>query len=67
MMMGGQHHTLAALPLGPTLYNLICIGGWVGPRADLGVCEKSCPPLGFSPQTVQPIATGYTIHVTPKY
>src|SRR5215510_3274133 len=24
-----------------------CTGGWVGPRAGLDVCEKSCPPPGF--------------------
>ena len=37
-----------------------CIGGWVGPRADLDRCGKSCPPPGFDPRTVQPVASRYT-------
>jgi hypothetical protein len=37
-----------------------CTGGWVGPRAGLELCEKSHPPLGFNPQTVQPVASRYT-------
>jgi hypothetical protein len=37
-----------------------CTGGWVGPRADLDVCEKSHPPPGFDPRTVQPEASRYT-------
>ena len=37
-----------------------CIGGWVGPRAGLGGCGKSRPPLGFDPRTVQPVASRYT-------
>jgi hypothetical protein len=37
-----------------------CIGGWVGPRAGLDGCGKSRPPLGFDPQTVQPVASRYT-------
>jgi len=37
-----------------------CTGGWVGP-GHLHRCRKSCPPLGFNPQTVQPVASHYTI------
>jgi hypothetical protein len=37
-----------------------CTGGWVGPRAGLDVCEKSRPPTGFDPRTVQPVASRYT-------
>jgi hypothetical protein len=37
-----------------------CIGGWVGPRADLDRCGKSRPPSGLDPQTVQPVASRYT-------
>jgi hypothetical protein len=37
-----------------------CTGGWVGPRAGLDVCEKSRPPPGFDPRTVQPVASRYT-------
>jgi hypothetical protein len=40
--VGGQHHTLAALPLGKKP-NTHCIGGWVGPRTGLDGCGKSCP------------------------
>jgi hypothetical protein len=37
-----------------------CTGGWVGPRACLDGCNKSCPPLGFDPQQVQPVINHYT-------
>jgi hypothetical protein len=37
-----------------------CTGGWVGPRAGLDVCEKSRPPPGFDPRTVQPVVSRYT-------
>jgi hypothetical protein len=37
-----------------------CTGGWVGPRAGLDVCEKSRPPPGFNPRTVQPVVNHYT-------
>jgi hypothetical protein len=37
-----------------------CTGGWVGPRAGLHLCEKSVPPPGFDPWTVQPVASCYT-------
>jgi len=42
MEVGGQRHILAALPLGkrPGTH---CIGGWVGPRANLDECGKSRP------------------------
>ena len=63
MGMGGQHHALAALRPGrrPGTH---CVGGWVDPRAGLDGCGKSRLPLGFDPQTVQPVAsrcTDYTI------
>jgi len=32
----------------------------VRPRAGLGGCEKSRPPPGFDPRTVQPVASLYT-------
>jgi len=40
--MGGQHHAPAALPPG-TRPCTHCVGGWVGPRAGLDGCRKSCP------------------------
>jgi len=40
MMMDGQHHAMAALPLGmgPSIH---LKGGWVGPRAHLDRSGKS--------------------------
>ena len=37
-----------------------CAGGWVGPTAGLDRCEKSRPPPGFDPQTIQLVASRYT-------
>jgi hypothetical protein len=42
MGAGGQLHAPAALPPGK-IPGIHCIGGWVGPRAGLDVCEKSRP------------------------
>ena len=41
--MGCQQHAPAALPLGkrPSTH---WTGGWVGPKANLDGCGKSCPP-----------------------
>jgi hypothetical protein len=36
----------------------------MGPRAGLDVCEKSCPPPGFDPRTVQPVVSRYTDRAT---
>ena len=41
-----------------------CTGGWVGPRAGLDRCGKSCPLPGFDPRTVQPVASRYTDYAT---
>jgi hypothetical protein len=61
--VGGQHYAPAALsqegPVTP------CIGGWVVSRTGLYVCGKSCPPQGFDPRTVQPVASRYTDWVIP--
>ena len=56
MGMGGQHHAPAALPPGKTRYPLYRKLG----RAGLDGCEKSRPPRGFDPRTVQPVASRYT-------
>ena len=37
-----------------------CTGGWVGPRACLDRCGKTCLPQGFDPRTVQSVAVRYT-------
>jgi hypothetical protein len=42
MRVGGQLHAPAALPPGKRTGTHF-IGGWVGSRADLDVCEKSRP------------------------
>ena len=36
----------------------------MGPRAGLDRCSKSCPPPGFDPRTVQPVASRYTDYAT---
>ena len=56
MVVGGQSHAPAALLRGkrPGAH---FTGGWVGPRAVLGGCGKSRPPLGFDPRTVQPVTS----------
>ena len=33
-----------------------CTEGWVGTLTGLDGCGKSCPPPGFDPQPVQPVA-----------
>ena len=51
--MGGQHHALAALPLGMTWcpsYRRLD-----GPQGHSEWMQKILPLLGFNPQTVQPI------------
>jgi hypothetical protein len=44
-----------------------CTGDWVGPRSGLDGCEKSRPPLGFDPRTVQPVASRYTDCAIPAH
>ena len=56
--MGGQHHTLATLPLVTTQY-LLCrrlggLQGWCGQM------RKILPPPGFDPQTIQPVVSRHT-------
>jgi len=58
MVVGGQRHAPAALPL--VMTGTHCIGGWVGPRAILDRCGKSHLPPGFDPRTVQPVASRHT-------
>jgi hypothetical protein len=40
MEVGGQLHTPVTLPPGDEAPSTRCIGGWVGPRADLGIVEN---------------------------
>ena len=41
--------------------------GWVSPRAGLDGCEKSRPPPGFDPLTVQPVASRCTDCTIPAH
>ena len=58
MGVGGQCHTLAALPPGKTRYPLYRRLG--GPQDKSGRVQKISPTPGFDPRTVQPIASHYT-------
>jgi hypothetical protein len=58
MGVGGQCHTLAALP--PVKPGAHRIGVWVGPQCRSGRVRKISPSPGFDPWTVQPIASHYT-------
>jgi hypothetical protein len=42
-----------------------CVEGWVGLMAGLDGSEKSRPPLGFDPRTVNPVTSRYTHYVIP--
>jgi hypothetical protein len=57
MGVGGQYHALAASPHGKIQYPLNRRLG--GPQGQSGWVQKISPPLGFNPQTIQPIASRY--------
>ena len=59
MGVGGHCHSQAALSPERRLVTH-CTGCWVGPRVGLDGCGKSCLPLGFNSQTVQPTANSHT-------
>jgi hypothetical protein len=44
-----------------------CTGGWVGLRAGLNGCGKSCHSSVFDPRTVQPVASHYTDWAVPTH
>ena len=58
MRLGGQSHAPAALSPGKKA-GTHCITGWVGPRAALDGCGKSCVPQGIESRTVQSVASRY--------
>jgi len=60
--MGGQCHTLANLPPGMTQQPLF--RKLDGPQGLFGQVQKILPPVGFDPQTVQPMASCYTNYAT---
>ena len=57
MVMGGQRHAPAALPLWKTRYPLYRRLG--GPQGRSGQMRKISPPPGFDPRTFQPLAIRY--------
>jgi hypothetical protein len=58
MGVGGQCHTLAALPLGKTQYPLYRkLGGLQGKS---GCVRKISLLMGFDPRTVKPVVSRYT-------
>jgi len=64
MEVGSQAHIPAVMPQGKwpgTRY----VEGWVGLKVALDRCKKSRPPPGFDPQTVQPVASRYTLYAIP--
>jgi hypothetical protein len=65
---GGQCHALAALHPGrsPSTH---CTGGCVGPRDSLDECGENkitCTHQEFKPQTIQPVASHYTMLCGPS-
>ena len=58
MGVGGQCHSLAALPLKKIRYSLC--RGLGGPQSWSGRVQKISPPPGFNPWTFQPVASHYT-------
>jgi len=58
MGVGGQRHTLAALPPGKAQYPLYRRQG--GPQGWSGWVQKTLPPPGFDLRAIQPIASHYT-------
>jgi hypothetical protein len=57
MGVGGQRHALAALPAGRTWYPSSRRLGEAQGR--YGQVSKISPPLGYDPQTIQPVASRY--------
>jgi len=65
MGVGGQHHTLAALPPGMTQYPFYW--GLGGPHGQSGKLWNISPPPGFSSWTMQPIASCCTNYAIPAH
>jgi len=60
---GQRHASPALLPRYRPVTH--CVGGWLVPRVSADGCEKTRPPPGFDPRTVQPVASRYTDYVIP--
>ena len=65
MGVGGQRHTLAALPPGKTRYPLYRRLG--GSQGRAGRVRKISPPQGLDPRIVQPVASRYTDWAIPAH
>jgi hypothetical protein len=65
MGVSGQHHALAALRPGRTWYPLSRRLG--EPQGRSGQVPKISSPLGYDPQTIQPVASRYTDWAIPAY
>jgi hypothetical protein len=63
MGVGGQRHAPAALAPGKTRYPLFRRLG--GTQGRSGKVRKILHPPGFDPQTVQPVASRYTVWAIP--
>ena len=61
----GQRHAYSALLLGKSQYPLY--GRLGGPQSWSGRLQKISPPLGFDPQTVQPLVSRYTDYSMPAF
>jgi len=60
MGVGGQFHGPDHFT--PGRESTHCMGGYVGP-SQFAQVQKISPPLGFNPQTIQPVTSHYTIQV----
>ena len=58
MGVDGQRHAQAVLHPGKTRYPFYRMMG--GPHGLSGQVQKTSPPPGFDPRTVQPVASHYT-------
>ena len=65
MGVDGQRLVSAALPRGKTRYQLYRRPG--GPQGLSGLVQKTSPPPGFDPRTVQPVASRYTDWAIPAH
>jgi hypothetical protein len=66
MGAGGQRQASAALPTWKRPGSN-CTRGFVGPTASLDRWAKSHTPLGFDPQTVQPMVSRYNNWAIPAH
>jgi hypothetical protein len=61
MGVGGQHHALATVTPGKDLVSIVQEAGWASGLVWTGV--ENLASLGYSPRTVQPIASRYSNYI----